>query len=193
MLTHDPQWLILGAAILLGAGLLALAATVPVRRRSQPYTPLRADRQPQEPPSPAGNWWYGSVVLGGTPVRDLPVRPVPGDTDRPGRHRPEPDLHRGATEDWSPVATTNAAGQSDDMLTPAQQMAADHDALAGVTAAVVAFGARIDALLDAFLADDPETRLRVAAYGPSTLGQTGQFDRAELEALLAADDLAVAR
>jgi hypothetical protein len=104
------------------------------------------------------------------------------------RHRRDHG-HTGATADWSPAAEVAAHEPAPELLTTAEQMALDHQALDGIGAAIDQFDEHMSHALRMFLRATPGAYLEVVRWGSNTLAATDTFDRRELDALLAADGL----
>jgi hypothetical protein len=160
--------LIGGGAALFGAGLLA---------RYWPRPRARAPRD-TEPPSaalrhPAARWALRLRLL----VLRTPAGKAPG-VRRPVRHQGA-DRRYGAELNAMRREATCA-----ELRTPAEQMVIDHAGMAAIGTAVAAFDLEVDRLLDVFLRDLPQVRIRVA----SAAEQTGEFDATALRELLGADD-----
>jgi hypothetical protein len=121
---------------------------------------------------------------------------------RPGAHRARattmrpvtagggpgaPVQHEGATEGYGRMLhRLRDADIAPELIRPAEQMVADHRALAGpITQAIDLFEMRVGAALAAFTAPlDAATRMRLA----SAAEETGPLPMAEVRALLAAED-----
>jgi hypothetical protein len=102
------------------------------------------------------------------------------------RHRRDHG-HTGAYLGWSPAAEVAAVEQDTALLTTAEQMALDHQALDGIGAAIDKFDEHMSHALRMFLRATPGAYLEVVRWGSSTLAATDTFDRRELDAMLAAD------
>jgi hypothetical protein len=97
------------------------------------------------------------------------------------RRRAAVPVHVGATTAWSPAAEVGSVGTAPELVTAPEQMEADHHALDTIAHAQLAFGTAVEAALDAFLRDDPLTRVRLA----SSVESTQEINLAELRAELA--------
>jgi len=118
--------------------------------------------------------WATTARRGGRP----PARPA---GRPPGREQP----HTGATEGYGrDLARMRHELPSADLLTPGEQMLADHRSTSDLDHAIDLFDQTIEAALDVFLRDQPLVRMRLTA----SVEHTGEIDRAELERLLTADD-----
>jgi hypothetical protein len=111
----------------------------------------------------------------------VPTRPVVA-----GGEPSHPVRHVGATEGYGQVLhRLRDADIAPELMTPAEQVVADHRALAGIDRARDAFEMAVGRVLDQLTAPlDAQTRLRLA----SAAEQTGELPVAELRALLAAED-----
>lgn len=159
-------WLgfIIGANIAVWAFVLFLAVFVAVRR----LRPREPESEPIHPAPPART---GTVLL--WMVRDLVKR------------RRKPTAHEGATEDYgAELRSLRNIPVSPDLASTSEVdiRAEVHDALWDpISAAIDDFDAALEAVLDRLLVDDPQLRMRL----PAKFDDTGQYEVAELEALLA--------
>lgn len=153
--------------LLVPAGLTLLAVFITVAAIIGWYHSHGRHPAPQEPPHVPATTGARTVLL--SLVRHLVQcgGPVP--------------VHEGATETWSPARAVAAVTQAAELTTAPEQMVADHHALDAIGEAIDNFDALIEAALDRLLRDMPRERMRITA-GAET---TGEFNRGELDALLA--------
>lgn len=101
-------------------------------------------------------------------------------------HRRPAPAHRGATVGYgAELRHMRTMAPAPELTTATETQVADHDALSGITTALVLFETNLGAALDLFLRGQPLTRMRIAVSGDAT----GELDLAELDALLDAEDL----
>lgn len=78
------------------------------------------------------------------------------------RGRPAaPDQHQGAVAGWSPLAEVGAQEAAPELLSGAEQVVIDHQALDGITAAVEAFDNSIDQAIRKILRGDTAAYMQV--------------------------------
>lgn len=91
--------------------------------------------------------------------------------------RPKPQKHEGATEKYAGELHRAAATlPSPELIRPAEQMDADHEALAEIGRALDHFGEVMTDALSRFLRNQPTVLLRL----PSSIEQTGEFPVVEM-------------
>jgi hypothetical protein len=95
----------------------------------------------------------------------------------------------GATEHWSPAAEIGDQDLTAELVTPAEQRAADHAALDPLGDATREFGDAVWQAIDHFLRDDPAAALRVRSGADQTAEWTAA-EVADLRAALDDDELA---
>lgn len=156
---------IIGANVAAWAFVAFLVVFVAVRR----LRPREPESEPLDPSTPSPR--TGTVLL--RMVRQLVHR------------RRKAPSYEGATEDYgAELRSLRNIPVSPDLASTSEVdiRAEVHDALWDpISAAIDDFDAALEAVLDRLLADDPQLRIRL----PASVDDTGQYEVAELEALLA--------
>lgn len=113
---------------------------------------------------------------GGRESESEPASPVPPTTETGTLLLPVvPVPHVGATADWSPLRTIGTKTVAAELVTPVEQVVADHAELDPITEALATFNERVWNAIEGFLGAYPDVALKVRA----AVDQTGELFRTE--------------